>query len=60
MGRRTTRRGDDRLAGGVRVPGFHRRPLIRVREVRENGVRAVDVGEITLDQLAIAPLGAAA
>jgi hypothetical protein len=44
----------------VRVPGFHRRSLIRVAEVREDGVAAVDVGEIAFDQLALAPLGAAA
>ena len=51
MRRRAARVGDDGLAGGVRVPGLHRRPLVRRGEGGEHRVAGVDLGEVALDDL---------
>ena len=51
--------GDHALADPVRVPRFHRRPLVGRREAGEDGVARVDLGEIALDDLRLVTLGSA-
>src|SRR2546429_6993983 len=51
MRRRSARIGDNAFAEAVRVPGFHRRPLVGRREGGQDGVARVDLGEIAVDDL---------
>jgi hypothetical protein len=52
--------GDDWLTDGADVPGLHRRPFVRLREVGEDDVAGVDVGKVADDDLLLVSDGAAA
>ena len=52
--------GDDGLTDEAGVPGLHRRPFVRLREVGKDDVAGVDVGKVADDDLLLVSDGAAA